>query len=82
MGSDVLLAARQGQCRAKVVMLTGVRVQRSAEKAFSLGAHDYIRKPFKLGTLDGILEGLTGPPAREIASKIEAIAPSLCSCSR
>jgi DNA-binding NtrC family response regulator len=83
-GFDVLKAAREANAAAKVVMLTGYASSDSAEKAFSLGAHDYIRKPFKLGTLNSILEGITERPVREIISTIEEPPAPLafCSCSR
>jgi DNA-binding response OmpR family regulator len=58
-GFDVLRAARLANADAQVVLLTGYASLESAEKAFSLGAHDYLRKPFKLGSLDTILHGLS-----------------------
>ncbi|MEP7305676.1 MAG: response regulator [Acidobacteriota bacterium] len=80
-GFDVLRAARQANAGTKVVMLTGYGSLDSAKKAFSLGAHEYIRKPFKLGTLDGIVQEFTGRLKSEPAGTMERAAGSLCPCS-
>jgi len=57
-GFDVLRAARRANAAAEVVVITGYGSPDSAERAFSLGAHEYLQKPFKLGQLDTILRGI------------------------
>jgi len=80
-GFDVLRAARQANAGTKVVMLTGYGSPDSAEKAFSLGAHDYIRKPFKLGTLDSIVRQFTENRKAQPGACVTRATGSLCPCS-
>ena len=54
-GFDVLRAARRANAGADVVVFTGYASLDSALLALSLGAHDYLEKPFKLNQIDTIL---------------------------
>ena len=60
-GFDVLRAARRANPAANVVVITGHASGDSAQRAFRLGALDYLLKPFKLGQLDTILVRLWPP---------------------
>jgi YesN/AraC family two-component response regulator len=57
-GFDVLRAARKANAAADVVVISGYASRDSAQRAFGLGAHQYLPKPFKLGQIDTILSGI------------------------
>jgi CheY-like chemotaxis protein len=66
-GFEVLRAAREANAAAEVVVITGYASRDSAQQALGLGAHSYLRKPFKLGQLDAILQGICERMALEDA---------------
>jgi|SRR5579862_1980474 len=75
-GFDVLRAARCANAAANVVMITGYASPDSARRAVSLGAHDYLQKPFKLNQIDTILGRLSerfGHTAHTPAARTSAV---------
>ena len=64
-GFAVLMAAREANPSAYVVMMTGYASLDSAVTAVRLGAQDYLTKPFSLGQLDVILQRASARLAAE-----------------
>lgn len=54
-GLGVLRGAKEINLRTQVIIITGFATIESAVEALKLGAFDYVRKPFKLVELDGVI---------------------------
>jgi DNA-binding NtrC family response regulator len=57
-GYEVVSAARKANAAADIVVITGYGSTAAAARVASLGALEYLPKPFKLGQLDTILHSI------------------------
>jgi DNA-binding NtrC family response regulator len=57
-GFEVLRAARAANATAYVIVMTGYASLESAITAVRSGAHDYLTKPFSLGQIEVLLNGI------------------------
>jgi len=66
-GVDVLEILRQARPEVKAVMLTGYPTLKTAERAITLGAHEYLTKPLDVDDLEAKVNGILSPeePIRE-----------------
>lgn len=66
-GVDVLEILRQARPEVKAVMLTGYPTLKTAERAITLGAHEYLTKPLDVDDLEAKVNGVLSPeePLRE-----------------
>lgn len=66
-GVDVLEILRQARPEVKAVMLTGYPTLKTAERAITLGAHEYLTKPLDVDDLEAKVNGVLSPeePVRE-----------------
>jgi DNA-binding NtrC family response regulator len=66
-GVDVLEILRDVRPEAKAVMLTGYPTLKTAERAITLGAHEYLTKPLDVDQLEAKVNAVLSPekPARE-----------------
>jgi len=70
-GVDVLEILRESRPEVKAVMLTGYPTLKTAERAITLGAHDYLTKPLDVDDLEAKINAILSPekPVREDASE-------------
>ncbi|MDZ7695933.1 MAG: response regulator [Deltaproteobacteria bacterium] len=79
-GVDVLEILREARPDVKAVMLTGYPTLKTAERAITLGAHDYLTKPLDVDDLEAKINAILSPekPVREDTSEdlIDDLSPS------
>lgn len=70
-GVDVLEILRESRPEVKAVMLTGYPTLKTAERAITLGAHDYLTKPLDVDDLEAKINAILSPekPVREDTSE-------------
>ncbi len=64
-GIELLRRVKQYDPSLEVVMMTGYAAVDTAVKAMKLGASDYLTKPFDVGELSGVVEGVARARAAE-----------------
>jgi DNA-binding NtrC family response regulator len=80
-GVDVLSVLRETRPDAKAVMLTGFPTVKTAQRAITLGAHDYLTKPLDIDRLEEIVREVLKPSAKpgkgvDDSSLAEDLSPS------
>jgi DNA-binding NtrC family response regulator len=64
-GFDLLPTLRREFPQVPVVLITAFGGRQVAANAIRLGATSYLEKPFRLGQLRDVIDGLVSPPADE-----------------
>lgn len=76
-GLEMVKAARDGGCKAKVVFLTAYSDFEYARNALKLGAADYLLKPFEDGELENTILRICEPESGQRNADVETVDESV-----
>lgn len=76
-GVDVLTVFREVRPEVRVIMLTGYPTLKTAERAITLGAYDYLTKPIDVEHLEAKVKEVMAPQERLRGKKGEDLAEDL-----
>ena len=76
-GVDVLELLRKARPEVKAIMLTGYPTLKTAERAITLGAHDYLTKPIDVDHLEAKVHEALSPKERIQEKETEELSDDL-----
>jgi len=76
-GVDVLEVLRKARPEVRAVMLTGYPTLKTAERAITLGAHDYLTKPLDVDHLEAKVKEALSPQERIREKETEELSDDL-----